>query len=1280
MNRINPFQFTPSALFESKPKSPLLEIFKGIVLLCFSQCASLFARAQIIKGDQVSALARRALNQNVSVVNWVSDQVVEPGSPFYLSVNDVFSDVENVEATASHLPSWLKFYPSIRSALTLDNYYTGINLLGDLAYLTTNGWPGLEIVNISSLASVGIIETGLDTTDFVIEGDLGYIVGYYGYLQVLNLTEGSIISQFALQAGGMKLTVQDSLAYVTLGLNGTMQMVDISNLYQLQNAGVCDLGGYAVGIAVANKRVYVANALRGLQVIDPLTCIVTGEYATTNSSWDVAVEDHLAYVTASESLEIIDVANDTALSLVGSYYAGGRIAITVHLEGDLAYVSEAFPGGVSYINISKPSHPFLSVNVGIDGIATEDVAIQGDKIYAVADGYFNFYEIDPFHPCGFFWGTPTADDHGTSTISLTAGDAFDQFHLYVSTPPILLSDIADQSLIPGKSLNLFINNDIFYDPDLSPLSLSANPLPPWLFLVNYPILLGFTEGGFANLAVDDKFAYEVQDTLLRIFDLSVPNPILVGELPLFFNISIWGYRIEVEGDLVYITGGTGASGFIIVNVADRSKPYLVTYYETPDSVSGIVVRDKIAFVTCFGAGLLILNMTNLSNITKLSQYLPLSSFVDITIDGDLAFVTDENNGFLILGISNLQNIKLVGSYTSELSTYFIFNAYLTRVSGKKAYMATTESIEIVDLTNLANPTLAGEIFNSMELLPGAMEVVGKLLYTAFGDWQIYDVSNSSNALLVGSFDVAFDLKIRNQLAYVEGLDFLEIYDLTKWKLIGTPMPEDAGNYEIEVIATDPAGLSASNSFTIRVEGPPVLVKPIPNHMGYAGTPLTFFIDQSNFQDPNGDIISYSASLSDASWLSFSPTGIFTGIPSASDAKLYTIQVTAFDGIVPPTNSTDFDLTIIDVLGRQTTRVGGSFYYSLDNEIVINPQGAVTYTSTQSNGAALPAWLKFNPATATYKGTPQEADKGVWTIIATGNDGVQPPVTVSFTLLVNENSAPVVENQISNQVANVNQLFRLVVPDNTFSDPNGDTLTYTASGLGEPLPNWISFDGKTRTFQGTPSRSDTGAFNPAIVPIQLTASDGQLQASTAFSISVEGKSNAAIALSVIGSISSAVGTIWAGYKNRAYFFNWKDKEAYRKPAQAVYSGSPYSYKLEVFRKEVVRVQAFKGKKVHFDINKPRKLRGWLTYDAPLPGELLLPNWLEYDCNTNVLQSKYDPRPEDVGKYLIRVFGKDGVIKSEFELKVLGEEAASITQMEIEENPRYRSKKVIPYVDV
>src|SRR6185436_11659216 len=64
-------------------------------------------------------------------------------------------------------------------------------------------------------------------------------------------------------------------------------------------------------------------------------------------------------------------------------------------------------------------------------------------------------------------------------------------------------------------------------------------------------------------------------------------------------------------------------------------------------------------------------------------------------------------------------------------------------------------------------------------------------------------------------------------------------------------------------------------------------------------------------------------------------------------------------------------------------------------------------------------------------------------------------------------------------------FTLVVPQNTFSDPDtNDVLTYAARlATGDPLPGWLSFDASTQTFFGTPPPAAAGS-----ILVRLSATD------------------------------------------------------------------------------------------------------------------------------------------------------------------------------------------------
>ncbi|RMM52772.1 putative Ig domain-containing protein [Pseudomonas corrugata] len=98
-----------------------------------------------------------------------------------------------------------------------------------------------------------------------------------------------------------------------------------------------------------------------------------------------------------------------------------------------------------------------------------------------------------------------------------------------------------------------------------------------------------------------------------------------------------------------------------------------------------------------------------------------------------------------------------------------------------------------------------------------------------------------------------------------------------------------------------------------------------------------------------------------------------------------------------------------------------------------------------------------------------------------------------------NHAPVVATPLLDQNATENTPFSYVVPANSFSDPDNDSLSYTAKlADGSALPGWLVFDAATRTFSGTPSDTASGTYS-----IQVTATDGSnATVSDSFTLAVQ----------------------------------------------------------------------------------------------------------------------------------------------------------------------------------
>jgi hypothetical protein len=364
----------------------------------------------------------------------------------------------------------------------------------------------------------------------------------------------------------------------------------------------------------------------------------------------------------------------------------------------------------------------------------------------------------------------------------------------------------------------------------------------------------------------------------------------------------------------------------------------------------------------------------------------------------------------------------------------------------------------------------------------------------FAGIRITSLTNGNGALQVSGSNVVAN-------------DFVASADIGNLQLV--PAQNFNGTLVFSFRSFDGTDLSAVADMTVTIAAindTPIVNSAIANQTATEGTAFNLQFASDTFTDVDTtDTLTYTLTLSDGSalpaWLSFdTATRTFSGTPANSDIGTITVRVTANDGNGGTVND-DFDIVISAiVVGNNVPVVNSaindqtatedaafSFQFAADTFTDADPTDTLTYTSTLSDGSALPAWLSFDAATRTFSGTPANADVGTITVRVTASDGNGGTVTDDFTLTIsNTNDDPTLANAIADQTATENSAFSFQFADNTFADVDAsDTLSFTATlSDGSALPTWISFDAATRTFSGTPTDTDIGT-----ITIRVTASDG-----------------------------------------------------------------------------------------------------------------------------------------------------------------------------------------------
>ncbi|WP_032114275.1 putative Ig domain-containing protein, partial [Candidatus Paracaedibacter symbiosus] len=283
-------------------------------------------------------------------------------------------------------------------------------------------------------------------------------------------------------------------------------------------------------------------------------------------------------------------------------------------------------------------------------------------------------------------------------------------------------------------------------------------------------------------------------------------------------------------------------------------------------------------------------------------------------------------------------------------------------------------------------------------------------------------------------------------------------------------------YRVKIIATDGGGDPVEGIFTLTVNKTPQATTVGTQSLRQgAATSITLPM----FHDDGA--LTYSVSGLPAG-LSFNPaTRMISGNPSTFGT--YTITYSAVDagGL---SASTTFTMTVAQnnapvAPSIATVTMTAGVAYNSSVALFTDPDGdCMTYTMT-----GLPPGLTSDRNN--ISGTPSASGTYTVSYIATDYRGMATSTT--FQIVVNDpqaaNQAPILLNPIVDPWSMWSKNWSFTIPANTFYDPNGDTLTYSASNM----PGGMSFDPATRTFRMYTPKSTLGF---QYLNIKVTVTDGR----------------------------------------------------------------------------------------------------------------------------------------------------------------------------------------------
>ncbi|MBI3071878.1 MAG: putative Ig domain-containing protein [Deltaproteobacteria bacterium] len=325
----------------------------------------------------------------------------------------------------------------------------------------------------------------------------------------------------------------------------------------------------------------------------------------------------------------------------------------------------------------------------------------------------------------------------------------------------------------------------------------------------------------------------------------------------------------------------------------------------------------------------------------------------------------------------------------------------------------------------------------------------------------------------------------------------------------TPNYNQAGTYQVIFKATDPGGLSSSQTVTINIANrnrAPVFA-PIGSKSGVEGAKLTFTVIAS---DPDGDAVTCAATNLPQGASFNAETHTFSWTPSYSQAASYQVTFRATDSaglssyaFVTITISNANGRPVLAAVGSKTVAEGAALAFTVSGS---DPDGD-TLTYSASN---LPQGASFNAGTGTFSWTPSYTQAGAYQVTFRVADpgGLSASETVAISV-ANTNRAPVLAAVGPKYGVEGAELAFVV----TASDPDGDAITYAAIGL----PQGATFNPETRTFAWTPNHTQAWTY---AVMFRVTDASG-LTTSETVTMTIA-NTNRAPVLAAIGAKSGVAG--------------------------------------------------------------------------------------------------------------------------------------------------------------
>jgi hypothetical protein len=730
-----------------------------------------------------------------------------------------------------------------------------------------------------------------------------------------------------------------------------------------------------------------SNQLKVINVATPSspTLVTTASVLGNSSAVHLSAAGNYLYFGAygasganSFDLRVVSISNPTSPTLVGSLTLSSDSVQSTYVSGNYAFI-----GGVTglYIyNVAIPSNPTLVTTISlVGGGACTSVSTKGNYLYGTAGSQVKIYDISTI-------ATPvlvrTVYVSGMSSFTLEGNYIYTSSNYNLNLFVIDITDplkaqIITSILTPGNSYRACLsNNNIFSANGAAGLAimnagsrvLSGAPSPSDRGLLRL------------NVTAQDDLSNTIVDPIvIHVGDINVAIPIpnkqvYVGNSTMFtlpagtfeYPNANFTYSAELVGGLPLpscVNFDSNTRTFLFTPQSGDQNTYRIQvngddgYGGTISTTFDLSVPDRIP-VLAQPLG----NQTAYTG-TPFDYIVASSSFTD----GD--------------GDQLVYSANLVGA--DGLPGWLSFDPALRRFYGTPFGR---NSYQIQMNANDKNGGVASSTFTIT--VPSTLPVVLNPVGTQLASTNLpFSFTFNSNTFY--DFD-------GDPLTYSTSAlpSFLSFNNATR-TFAGTPQMQDVGTYSIIINAAKPSGGSTPATFSLSVisssnDLPPVLVRAIPDLSIKSGIPFNTTFNSGTFEDPQGQNLNYVVTLEGGDplppGLYFDPSTLtFSGVVATPQSLRITVKATdpvggfAIDTFtLTVVDGTKYPPIVLNPLPDVPATVGSKFSMSLPKDTFkdLNSE-ELSITVTQAGGQPPPDWLKWNPTTQTFSGTPGPFDTNLY---------------------------------------------------------------------------------------------------------------------------------------------------------------------------------------------------------------------------------------------------------------------------------------------------------------